>query len=85
MDEKEVYDKLNKELIEEYSGVCNYISLSKAISHDGYAQILRDIAMEEWTHANHVRSILEDSGKLTDADKAHEWCMKAEDSIKSLS
>lgn len=60
----DVINTLSNSLIDEYNDVLKYMKLAKeAGDSDGVAQILSDIAREEYTHASHIKEILEDYGK----------------------
>lgn len=63
-------------LTKEYNDAIMYMELSKkANNFNGTAQILRDIAFEEYTHACHLENILRDENKLNEnselKEKAH--------------
>lgn len=67
MTQEELYEALADHIKDEYGDVIKYVKLSKAAasnSLDGAAQILKDIAHEEFTHAQHVENILKDMGVL---------------------
>lgn len=59
----DIYEELQKHLLNEYDDVFKYVELSKADGNSGEAQILRDIAREEFVHAEHLKKILEDANK----------------------
>lgn len=61
----EYYEKLNTMLQNEYSDVITYVELSKNET-GAESQIFRDIAREEFTHAKHLKHILQEAGKLED-------------------
>lgn len=61
----EVIKKLKMELPDEISGIKEYAELSKMAENSGcvaWAEMLRDMAAEESTHAKHIMYILDKSG-----------------------
>ena len=55
---------LTNHLADEYNDVVAYAELAKkAGDADGIAQILMDIAKEEYTHACHIEEILKDDAE----------------------
>lgn len=67
MTQEELYRMLADNVKDEYNDVIRYVNLSKAAATnqlEGPAQILKDIAFEEFTHAQHVENILKDMGVL---------------------
>ena len=79
----DVFKELNDRLVDEYKDVCDYISISKNIP-DKYDEIIRDIATEEYTHADHIRNILIDSGNFEETDEYLKAKEKADKLIKEL-
>lgn len=78
----DIYEEMKKHLSNEYDDVAKYVDLSKADANDGEAQILRDIAHEEYMHARHLKSILKGAG--IDISELHEAHEKAEAAIHSI-
>jgi len=67
MTHEELYRMLADNVRDEYNDVIRYVNLSKAAATnelEGPAQILKDIAHEEFIHAQHVENILKDMGVL---------------------
>lgn len=67
MTQDELYRMLADSVRDEYNDVIRYVNLSKAAAEnelEGPAQILKDIAHEEFTHAQHIENILKDMGVL---------------------
>lgn len=67
MTQKELYDMLAENVKDEYNDVIRYVNLSKAAASngfDGHAQILKDIAREEFLHAEHLENILREMNVL---------------------
>lgn len=62
MGKDELYKELSDSLKDEHEDAAKYERLSKEAGDDRYAQMLRDIAHEEHTHARHIREILSDMG-----------------------
>lgn len=66
----EFEQKLKDAFCDECNGVIEYNNLAKEAAekypHSGYGQIFRDIAKEENTHKNHIKSILIDMGVAID-------------------
>ena len=57
------YEELKDHLEDEYKDVISYIQLSKNANNPGEAQILKDIAREEYIHAGHLERLLKRAGK----------------------
>lgn len=66
------YGELNDHLKNEYKDVLVYADLSKKASDPGEAQILKDIAREEYIHAGHLEGILKDAGMLEESPENKE-------------
>ena len=67
MTQEELYATLAAHVKNEYNDVIKYADLSKtATSHnfEGPAQILKDIAHEEYLHAEHLEYILREQNAL---------------------
>lgn len=67
MTQEELYTTLAACVKDEYNDVISYVNLSKtAASYDfeGPAQILKDIAYEEYLHAEHLENILREQNAL---------------------
>ena len=62
-------NKIKDRAAEEFIDSADYMRLATESHNDGYAQILRDIAKEEYTHATHLESILKDFGIVTTEDE----------------
>lgn len=63
----ELHTTLAADIKDEYNDVIKYVNLSKAAEAndlDGPAQILKDIAHEEFTHAQHLENILRKQNAL---------------------
>lgn len=58
-------NKIKDRAAEEFIDSADYMRLATESHNDGYAQILRDIAKEEYRHAMHLESILKDFGIVT--------------------
>lgn len=61
MTQDELYNALAADVKDEYNDVIKYVDLSKtaaAYNFEGHAQILKDIAHEEFLHAEHLEYIL---------------------------
>ena len=61
MTQDELYNALAADVKDEYNDVIKYVNLSKtaaAYNLEGPAQILKDIAHEEFLHAEHLEYIL---------------------------
>ena len=72
------YDKLNERLQDEYNDVITYMTLSNERNDDN-GSIFKDIANEEYTHAQLIKNILEKANALkpTDlAEKARDLLLK---------
>lgn len=67
MTQEELYNMLAANIKDEYNDVIRYVNLSKAATSnnlEGPAQILKDIAHEEYTHAEHLENILREMNVL---------------------
>lgn len=63
-------EKLQGALLDEYEDVVDYCAMAEKAG-DEYKSILHTIAKEEWTHAKHLKDIIEDmGGKMSDEMKA---------------
>lgn len=78
----DVYEEIKKHLSNEYEDVMKYVELSKADTNEGEAQILRDIAREEYTHAKHLKTMLKNAG--IDISELHDRHEKAEAAIRDI-
>ena len=61
MTKAELYTMLAENIKDEYNDVIRYVNLSKTAKEndlEGPAQILKDIAHEEYIHAEHIENIL---------------------------
>lgn len=74
------YQALNDQLMGEYQDVVTYINLSKN-AKGGDAHILRDIAREEYVHAKHLKSMLQEAGRLQDFSELESQAAKALEGI----
>lgn len=57
-------DEIKRELPEELEGVSEYMKLAheaKMHGDHGNAQVLKDMAKEEYTHAKHLKCMLDES------------------------
>ena len=54
-------EKMQAALLDEYEDVVDYCAMAEK-ADDAYKPILLTIAEEEWTHAKHLKAILEDMG-----------------------
>lgn len=82
MDRDEILKQLTSTVKEELCDVTKYIEISKVVNNDGYSQIFRDIAHEEYSHAKHIRDIMIDMGMdLKDRDDMNAHFMKAKDML----
>lgn len=67
MTQEELYNTLAAHIKDEYGDVLKYVNMSKAAASnnlEGAAQILKDIAHEEFLHAEHVENILREMNAL---------------------
>jgi rubrerythrin len=62
-------NKIKDRAAEEFIDSADYMRLATESHNDGYAQILRDIAKEEYRHAMHLESILKDYGIVMTEDE----------------
>lgn len=63
---EELIQAISKAVADEDKGVQEYEEMAEAFmqhGHDEYAQILRDMAAEEATHAKHLHNILAEVAK----------------------
>lgn len=74
------YQILNDQLRDEYNDVITYTMLSKE-AKDPTAQVLRDIAREEYVHSKHLKDILLKSGKLMEDKDLENQATEALDGI----
>lgn len=61
MTKAELYTMLAENIKDEYNDVIRYVNFSKTAKEndlEGPAQILKDIAHEEYIHAEHIENIL---------------------------
>ena len=79
----DVIATLSNSLADEYNDVLKYKKIAKeAGDSDGIAQILSDIAREEYTHASHIEEILKDCGKSNiDSSEVKELKEKAQKAL----
>ena len=75
------YAELTGLLEDEYKDVLVYIDLSKKANDSGEAQILRDIAREEYVHAGHLERLLNRAGMLDELPKEKEKAKAAIDEV----
>lgn len=57
-------EEIKHELPSEFDGVSEYMKLAheaKMHGNDGHAQILKDMAKEEYTHAKHLKCMLDEA------------------------
>lgn len=67
MTKEELYEAFAARVKDEYGDVIHYVELSKAAAAndlDGPAQILKDIAHEEFLHAEHLENVLKEMNVL---------------------
>ena len=67
MTKDELYAMLAERVKDEYNDVIKYVNLSKSAENnnlEGPAQILKDIAHEEFLHAEHIENILREMNAL---------------------
>lgn len=67
MTHEELIIELSEHLKDEFNDVINYINLSNSAASlglEGPAQILKDIAHEEYLHAEHIENILQEMNAL---------------------
>lgn len=72
-------DEIKRELPEEFEGVHEYMKLAheaRDSGHPEHAQILHDMAWEEYTHAKHLKCMLD--GVHAEHPDYYEKMMKAE-------
>ena len=71
-------EKMQAAILDEYEDVVDYCAMAKMADNE-YKPILRTIAEEEWTHAKHLKAILEDmGGEMSDEMKsAHDEAYNA--------
>lgn len=83
MTKEEIFAHLPGTYKEELHDVIKYVDMSKNCDNDGYSQIFRDIAHEEYQHACHIKEVMEEKGLAmpdkTEADMLHEKAHKALD------
>jgi len=82
--EPSFYDDLIEALMDEYSDVDKYYCLAKRTECGGYAQILKDIAKEEWYHAKHLEEILMDACEYKASQELKDLKIKAKAAIDSM-
>lgn len=83
MNKEELFKQLPETLKEELHDVFKYIDMSKAVDNDGYSQIFRDIAHEEYFHAKHIKDIILDHGdSIPNIDEINILFVKAENMLK---
>lgn len=71
MTQDELYAALAADVKDEYKDVLKYVDLSKVAASynlDGTAQILKDIAHEEYIHAEHLENILKGMAGMKEAN-----------------
>lgn len=81
MTKEEIFIHLPETYKEELHDVIKYVDMSKNCDNDGYSQIFRDIAREEYQHACHIKEVMKEKGLTmpdnVEADALHEKAHKA--------
>lgn len=86
MTKEEIFNHLPETYKEELHDVIKYVDMSKNCDNDGYSQIFRDIAREEYQHACHICEIIKDKGMAMpdkpELDALHEKAHKALEEVQ---
>jgi rubrerythrin len=83
-DEKSLYEQVLDSVYEEYNDVSKYVAMVRLADDPGVAQILRDIAKEEYTHGRHLEEILSEFFPNGNNQELMKLKMKAKEDLQSV-
>lgn len=78
------YEEINERFVDELKDVITYVGFSKASDDDTEKQLFKDIAKEEYEHAETLKHILKKAGKYEHSEENHELEERGEKALAEI-